>query len=550
MKHYLLKLEESVQRFWNEPALCDYKGESFSFGEMATEMKRLEMFYDAIGVGAGAHVALCAKNTARWAVAFLSGAAHGCVMVPILADFHPESVNRLVDHSDAVLLFADREIWARLDMALMPQLKGVVATDDFGLLYAADESVRLAYESCDERLRAAFPLGYDSEYVRFKTDNMKELAVINYTSGTTSEPKGVMLMNEALSASIDFGHRNIPVSAEDRIVSMLPMAHIYGMVYELLYPLSRGCTVYYLGKTPAPSVLLAAMREVKPFLVCTVPLVMEKVYRSAIHPKLHPWYMHLLRSLPVVKRVVNGKVREALDAAFGGRVRCYIMGGAALNPQVERCFKEIGLHFTVGYGMTEAAPLLAYEDWRCFAAGSCGKPVDSADVRIDSDDPLRVVGEIQAKGKNICVGYYKNEAATAAAFTDDGYLRTGDLGVMDERGNLYIRGRSKNMILGANGQNIYPEEVEAVVNSRRYVAESLVVERGGRLTALVVLDKERMVRDGLVLGSQVEDVVAEIKEGSNRHLPAYSRIASVEVRSEPFEKTPKMSIKRFLYMGE
>lgn len=547
MIHYLSKIQDTIQQYWNEPALCNFKGETFTFGQMATEMRAFGCFFDTIGINASDHIALCAKNTARWALTYLSGSAYGSVMVPILSDFHPDSVNHLVDHSDAKLLFVDKDIWSKLDIQKMPQLKAVIATDDFSLLYAMNDEVVNAYESRYEKLNTAYPQGYGPNDVKFKTDNLKDLAVINYTSGTTSEPKGVMLLHEALSASIDFGHRFIPVYPEDNIVSMLPMAHIYGMVYEFLYPISKGCTIYYLGKTPAPSLLLSAMKEVKPFLVCTVPLVMEKVYNSSIHPKLHPWYMHLLRSIPGVKTVINNKVRQALDTAFGGKVRSYIMGGAALSPRVERCFKEIGLHFTVGYGMTEAAPLLAYEHWSKFVAGSCGKPVDSAEVRIDSSDPINVVGEIQAKGTNICVGYYKNESATAAAFTEDGFLRTGDLGVMDKAGNLFIRGRSKNMILSANGQNIYPEEVEAVVNSRKYVVESVVVDRGSKLTAIVVLDKEKLEKEGIDFAKEQNTIVAEIKDGANRHLPNYSKISQVEVRNEPFEKTPKMSIKRFLY---
>lgn len=547
MEHYLSKLEETVRLCWDEPALCNYKGESFTFGQMASEMLTLGAFFDSMGVNPGHHVALCAKNSARWAISFLAGAAHGCVVVPILADFHPENVNHLVDHSDSVVLMVDKDIWARLDIALMPQLRAVVAVDDFSLLYAADASIQDAFDNRASVFASSYPDGLRPDNVFFKHDNLKDLAVINYTSGTTSEPKGVMLLNEALSASIDFGHRNIPVGRGDKIVSMLPMAHIYGMVYELLYPLSGGCTVYYLGKTPAPSLLLAAMKDVRPYLVCTVPLVMEKVYNSSIHPKLHPWYMHLLRSIPGIKTIVNNKVRQALDSAFGGCVRSYIMGGAALSPRVERCFKEIGLHFTVGYGMTEAAPLLAYEAWDKFVAGSCGKPVDSSVVRIDSSDPAEIVGEIQAKGTNICVGYYKNEAATKAAFTDDGFLKTGDLGVIDKDGNLFIRGRSKNMILSANGQNIYPEEVEAVVNSRRYVVESVVVDRGGKLTALVVLDMERLKKEGSDSEEDLAKVVKEVREGANRHLPNYSQLARIEVMDAPFEKTPKMSIKRFLY---
>ena len=324
------------------------------------------------------------------------------------------------------------------------------------------------------------------------------------------------------------------------------MAHIYGMVYEFLYPLAGGCTVYYLGKTPAPSLLLKAMHDVQPYLVCTVPLVMEKVYKSSLKPVLDKWYMKLLTSIPGINCILFNKIRSKLDAAFGGKVRSYIMGGAALNPEVERCFKKIGLHYTVGYGMTEAAPLLAYENWRKYKPGSCGKAINSVQARIDSDDPQRIAGEIQAKGSNITIGYYKNEEATKAAFTEDGYLRTGDLGIMDAEGNIFIKGRSKSMILSANGQNIYPEELEAVINNQPFVAESVVVDRSGKIVALVYLDQEAVKKSGLD-EEAVSDIPENIRLASNRKLPGYSQIAKVELVQVPFEKTPKMSIKRFLY---
>ena len=547
MKHYLATLESSMKAGWDRPALCNYHGEMFTNADLAAEIVKFDLVFSALGIKKGDKIALCAKNVARWAVSFLSVNAYEAVIVPILADFHPDSINRLVDHSDSVLLFTDKEIWDRLDISRMPKLRGAVNIDDFSVLYAAKPEFKELMASRDSLYARKYPEGISKEEFAFKsTDNFDDLAVINYTSGTTSDPKGVTLTYGNLSASIQFGHDNIKIFPGDTIVSMLPMAHVYGMAYEFLYPLSGGCAVYYLGKTPAPSLLLKAMQEVRPYMVCTVPLVMEKIYKASLKPVLSRPAMKLLTAIPGVNRIIFNKVREKLDAAFGGKVRNYIMGGAALNPEVEKCFKRIGLHYTVGYGMTEAAPLLAYEDWRRYVPGSCGKGITCVKVRIDSEDPENIAGEIQAKGDNIMKGYYKNEEATAAAFTDDGYLRTGDLGIMDAEGNIFIKGRSKNMILSANGQNIYPEELEAVVNNQNYVSESVVVDRAGKIVALVYFDGDAIRRDGLD-DETISDLPEKVRLASNRQLPAYSQIAKVEVVTVPFEKTPKMSIKRFLY---
>ena len=547
MKHYLATLESSMKAGWDRPALCNYHGEVFTNADLAAEIVKFDLVFSALGIKKGDKIALCAKNVARWAVSFLSVNAYEAVIVPILADFHPDSINRLVDHSDSVLLFTDKEIWDRLDISRMPKLRGAVNIDDFSVLYAAKPEFKELMASRDSLYARKYPEGISKEEFAFKsTDNFDDLAVINYTSGTTSDPKGVMLTYGNLSASIQFGHDNIKIFPGDTIVSMLPMAHVYGMAYEFLYPLSGGCAVYYLGKTPAPSLLLKAMQEVRPYMVCTVPLVMEKIYKASLKPVLSRPAMKLLTAIPGINRIIFNKVREKLDAAFGGKVRNYIMGGAALNPEVEKCFKRIGLHYTVGYGMTEAAPLLAYEDWRRYVPGSCGKGITCVKVRIDSEDPENIAGEIQAKGDNIMKGYYKNEEATAAAFTDDGYLRTGDLGIMDAEGNIFIKGRSKNMILSANGQNIYPEELEAVVNNQNYVSESVVVDRAGKIVALVYFDGDAIRRDGLD-DETISDLPEKVRLASNRQLPAYSQIAKVEVVTVPFEKTPKMSIKRFLY---
>ena len=545
-EHFLGKLRKSMATWWDGLAVCDYHGVEYTFGDLARKIERIHIAFEAVGIAKGDKITLCGKNSANWAVSFLSISSYEAVVVPLLADFLPEAVERLTDHSDSVVLFTDPELFEKLDMGRMPKLRYVVSLADFRPLWGADEKLTAAYASLDERFAARFPDGFDASCVNYPTDNDGDLAVINYTSGSTGNPKGVMLRYECFSATIDFGQRYIPCSNDDNIVSMLPMGHIYGLTYEFLYPLMSGVTVYYLGKTPSPSLLLKAMAEVRPYIVITVPLVLEKVYKSSIKPVLGKWYMKVLTAIPGINSVIYKKVGEKLQTAFGGRVREFVMGGAALNPEVEKCFRKIKLPYTVGYGMTEAAPLLAYEHPDLYAAGSCGKAVDCADVRIDSDDPEHVAGEIQAKGTNVCSGYYKYPEADSAVFTEDGYLHTGDLGTIDADGNIFIRGRSKSMILGPNGQNIYPEEVEAAVNQRQFVSESVVVDRAGKLVALVYLDADAIKKAGLD-EEAVSDIPEQVRRGANRHLPAYSQIAKVEVVLQPFEKTPKMSIKRFLY---
>ena len=543
MKHYFTRLEESIKTNWDRPALGNYRGELFTFGELATQIEKMHILFEASEIEKGQKIALCAKNSARWGIAFFAASTYEAVVVPILADFHPDSVNSLVDHSESVVLFTDMDIWPKLDIAKMPNIKAVVSTADFKLLYAADKKIQKANDNLDALFAEKYPNGFTAADVNYPTDNDKELAIINYTSGTTSAPKGVMLRYECISANVEFGQKRLPSYPDDKIVSMLPMAHMYGMMFELIYPLCGGSSIYYLGKTPTPALLLGAMAEVKPYLVITVPLVMEKIFKSKVAPVVNKPAMKVLCAIPGVNQLIFKKIRNTLLNAFGGKVREIIMGGAALNPDVEKWFRRFKLPFTVGYGMTEAAPLMAYEDWWEFASKSCGKAIDTVEVRIDSEDPYTKVGEIQARGMNIMSGYYKNEEATKAAFTEDGWMRTGDLGLLDKKGNIFIKGRSKNMILSANGQNIYPEEIEAAVNNQPYVIESVVIDRGASLVALVYLDSEKIKAEGVDTAAQMNILKAEV----NKAMPSYSKIGKVEVMDQPFEKTPKMSIKRFMY---
>ena len=541
--HYFSRLENTIKSNWNGIAVANYRGESFTYGELATHIARFHVFFEAVGLKKGDKVALCAKNSARWGITFFAANTYEAVLVPILADFHPESVNSLVDHSESKVLLTDTDIWTKLDITKMPQIQAVFSSSDFSLLYAADEKIQKACDELDALFAAKYPNGFTAEHVSYPTDNDKELAIINYTSGTTSAPKGVMLRYECVSENVSFGQKRLPCGPGDTLVSMLPMAHMYGMMFELIYPVCNGASIYYLGKTPTPALLLGALKEIKPYLVITVPLVMEKIFKSKVAPIVNKPVMKVLCAIPGVNQLIFKKVRNTLLEAFGGRIREIVMGGAALNPDVEKWFRRFKLPFTVGYGMTEAAPLLAYEDWWEFASKSCGKAVDSVVVRIDSEDPYTKVGEIQAKGISLMSGYYKNEEATAAAFTEDGWMRTGDLGLLDKKGNIYIKGRSKNMILSANGQNIYPEEIEAVVNNQPYVIESVVVDRGAKLVALVYADADAMKAAGVDSETFKAQIISEV----NLSMPAYSKIGLVEIMTEPFEKTPKMSIKRFMY---
>ncbi len=542
--HYLKRLEDATRKFWNKPALNTIGGDSFTYAQMATDIARFHIIFEKAGLKKGDKIALCANNGARWGFAYMAVNTYETVIVPILADFKPESVMGLVNHSDSVALFTNASRWAQMDPDKMPALKVVFDVDNWNVLLCRDPKIQEAVDNLDTLFKEKYPAGFGPDDVHYPTDNWDDLSTISYTSGSTGDPKGVMLTYRNFAANVDYSQRHVP--AGDKMVSMLPMAHMYGLVIEFIYPLCNGTSIYWMSKAPTPAALLKAFADVKPYLLITVPLVMEKIYKSKVKPTLDKPLIKVLTKIPGINNIIYKKVKDGLVQAFGGNVQEFIMGGAALNPEVERLFKRIKFPYLVGYGMTEACPLLAYEHWTKYVAGSCGKAVDVAEVRIDSDDPLHVVGEIQARGENITIGYYKNEEATANAFTEDGWLRTGDLGIIDADGNIFIRGRSKNMILGPSGQNIYPEEVEAVVNNQAFVMESVVVDRGGKLVALVFLDEQAIAKS--LLDSEAKANIPEnIRLGANRQLPVYSQIAKVEIMDKPFEKTPKMSIRRFLY---
>ena len=538
MRHYLKNLEDTIRNHWNLKALCDYGGDNFTYADLAKNIELFRIFFSTTGIGKGDKIAICARNSARWAMTFWGVNVNGRVAVPLLADFHPDNVSNLTNHSDSVLLFVDDDIWAKLNPDDMPNLKAAINVKDGKLLWNRDKDVAQAWEQREDAFAQQHPDGMSPEQVAFNTDNGNDLAIINYTSGTTGNPKGVMLTYDAMSDTDDFANSHFPNTPGQTIVSMLPLAHMYGLAIEFIHPNVDGVTVYFLGKTPSPTTLLKAMQDIKPYMVVTVPLVMEKIYANSIKPAMEK--RKKLLNIPGMNLIVYRIIRKTILRVFGGQVQCFIMGGAALNPEAEQCFKKIRLPYTVGYGMTEACPLLGYEWWTDFVPGSCGKPIH--ELRIDSEDPENIPGEIQARGRNLTIGYYKNPEATEASFTEDGWFRTGDLGVIDKDGNIFIRGRIKSMILNSSGQNIYPEEVEAVLSNCEYVDECLVVDRNGKIVALVYSDLPKDMDEETRAA-----IPGNIRDAANKSLPAYSKISKVEMVNAPFEKTPKMSIKRFLY---
>ena len=543
MRHYLNRLQESIKAKWETPALSDYRGETFTFANFATEIARLHTIYRKLGVNAGDKIALAAKNSSRWAMAFLSVTTYRAVAVPILCDFTPEAITNLTAHSDSVILFTEPRIFEEMEVEKMPEVRIVINLEDYSVLYLRDSEKQSELDIALAEIPAVYPEEMKEEIVKYNDLSLDDLAIINYTSGTTSQPKGVMLTSRNISTNIDFALDKIPIVEGDQIISMLPLAHMYGMAFEFIYPVCGGGHVFFLGKTPTPTLLMQALADVKPYLLITVPLVIEKIFKGKILPILGKPVMKVLTHTPGVNKLIYNKVRKQLLTTFGGKLRSIILGGAALNPAIEKVMRKVKLPYTVGDGMTECAPLLSYAPWYSFKAGSCGRSVDGLELRIDSDNPQKKVGEIQAKGPNVMIGYYKNEEATKAAFTEDGFLRTGDLGIIDKQGNVFIKGRSKCMILTASGQNIYPEEIEAVLNTLPHIAESLIVARDKALVALVALSADDLALDEATINAELE----QTRLMANEILPAYSQVTKIEIVREGFAHTPKQSIKRFLY---
>lgn len=546
-KSFIAFVEESIKKHWNLDALTDYKGATLQYKDVARKIEKLHILLAESGIKPGDKVAVCGRNSSHWGVAFLAILTYGAVAVPILHEFKADNIHNIVNHSEARLFFVGDVVWESLNEAEMPLLEGIILMTDFTLLVCRSKQLEYAREHLNELFGKKFPRNFRREHVSYRRDNPEELAVINYTSGTTSFSKGVMLPYRSLWANTQFAFDVLTLKPGDRIVSMLPMAHMYGLAFEFLYEIACGCHVFFLTRMPSPKIIFQAFADVKPHIVIAVPLIIEKIIKKNVLPKLETLKMKVLLKIPIINDKIKAAVREQMIQGFGGNFYEVIIGGAAFNQEVEKLLKSIDFPYTVGYGMTECGPIICYEDWKRFKPGSCGKAAPRMEVRIDSPDPQNIVGEILTRGDNVMLGYYKNPEATAQILDADGWLHTGDLGVMDEEGNVTIKGRSKNMLLGPSGQNIYPEEIEEKLNNLPFVAECIVIQQNdNKLVALIYPDFEDAYSQGMS-DSDIEAAMEENRTTLNAELPAYSQISRIKIYPEEFEKTPKKSIKRFLY---
>ena len=546
-KHFLHYLTNVMTHQWNDAALTDYgENHEYTFGGLATEMLRLHILFEQLGIKRGDKIALAGRNCANWAVTYLAITAYEGVVVSILQDFTAEDINHLLDHSDSDLLFVGPYVWKELQHQTLPKrLKAAISLEEWHVLYEGEGLTVTGdqlWEMVDKAFQAKYPHPLQPEDIHFAADE-KALSLINYTSGSTGSPKGVMLNGRSISNNIEVGMKILPVDPGQRLVSMLPLAHMFGQVCELLYPLCSGTHIYFLTKAPTPSILLKALKEVQPYLVVTVPLVIEKIYKTKLDPTLSKWAIRTFWHVPGIGDLLKSRVKSGLRSAFGGKLRYFICGGAAMNPVVEKCLMDIHFPLSIGYGMTECGPLIGGNPPKYFKARTGGVPVMNMDVKIDNPNEAGI-GEILVKGENVMLGYYKNEEATKAAFTEDGWLRTGDLGRLDRKKNIYIKGRCKTMFLGASGQNIYPEEIEDKLNNQEAVSESLIVEREGKLVALVFPDETLTKR---MTPEEILQIMKANLQKLNSLIPSYSKVSNIEVQDKPFEHTPKRSIKRFLY---
>lgn len=546
-KSFIAFVEESIKKHWNLDALTDYKGATLQYKDVARKIEKLHILLAESGIKPGDKVAVCGRNSSHWGVAFLAILTYGAVAVPILHEFKADNIHNIVNHSESRLLFVGDVVWESLNEAEMPLLEGIILMTDFTLLVCRSKQLEYAREHLNELFGKKFPRNFRREHVSYRRDNPEELAVINYTSGTTSFSKGVMLPYRSLWANTQFAFDVLTLKPGDRIVSMLPMAHMYGLAFEFLYEVACGCHVFFLTRMPSPKIIFQAFADVKPHIVIAVPLIIEKIIKKNVLPKLETLKMKVLLKVPIINDKIKATVREQMIQGFGGNFYEVIIGGAAFNQEVEKLLKSIDFPYTVGYGMTECGPIICYEDWKRFKPGSCGKAAPRMEVRIDSPDPQNIVGEILTRGDNVMLGYYKNPEATAQILDADGWLHTGDLGVMDEEGNVTIKGRSKNMLLGPSGQNIYPEEIEEKLNNLPFVAECIVIQQNdNKLVTLIYPDFEDAYSQGMS-DSDIEAAMEENRTTLNAELPAYSQISRIKIYPEEFEKTPKKSIKRFLY---
>lgn len=542
-------IEKSIIKNWQDDALTDFKGATLQYHDVARKIEKLHILFENSGLQKGDKVALCGRNSASWAVAFLATLTYGAVAVPILHEFTADQIHNIVNHSEAKLLFVGDYVATIIDATKMPDLEGIIYIPDYSLLISRTDSLTYAREHLNEMFGKKYPKYFRKEHVQYyKEQNPDELALINYTSGTTGFSKGVMIPYRALWSNYDFAKHVMSdaVKPQSNIISILPMAHMYGMSFEFLFEFLHGCHVFYLTRVPSPAIIAKAFAEVKPAIIIAVPLVIEKIIRKRVFPKIQNNKMRLLLNMPLVSKKVNQKIREQVENAFGGNFYEIIIGGAAFNQEVESFLKRIDFPYTVGYGATECAPIICYADHNDFMPGSCGRAVIHMEVKIDSKDPENVPGEILARGLNVMLGYYKNEEATSQTLDKDGWYHTGDLGTMDSNGNVFIKGRSKNMLLGANGQNIYPEEIEDKLNSMAVVNECVVVQRGEKLVGIVHPDYDE-VEAMRFSEEDLNNIMEQNRQTLNAEMPVYCKLSAIEIQKEEFEKTPKKSIKRYLY---
>jgi long-chain acyl-CoA synthetase len=540
-------IEQSIRNNWDLPAMTDYEGKTLYYKDFAREMDQLHDVFNAAGVQRGDKISICGRNSSNWAIVFFATLSYGAVSVNILNEFDKGSVQFIVDHSDSKVLFIDESIWNGIDESTIPKTETVFYLDNLSLLKTSSDDLNKFMSEAADYFSNKYRKGFFVNDLNFKTERPEELAIINYTSGTTSSPKGVMLPYRSLWSNTKYANENVNfLLPGDNIVCMLPMAHTYGLAFEILNSIAIGCHIHFLGKTPSPKILKDAFAMTKPKLVLAVPLILEKIVTKVVFPKLKKGSAATLIKIPLLNNIVYSKVRKSMIEFFGGNLDEVVIGGAALNSDVENFLKKIKFPFTVGYGMTECGPLISYAYWKEYKKRSSGKVVDRMQVRIDSKDPENIVGEILTKGSNLMLGYYKNEEATKETFTSDGWLRTGDLGTMDKDKFIFIKGRNKNMLLGPSGQNIYPEEIEEKLNSSDYISEVLVIGENHKIIALIVPDKDVLESEGIA-EEKWNTLFTNIINEVNSTLPNYSRIASIRIQDEEFDKTPKRSIKRFKY---
>ncbi len=541
-------IEQSIRKNWDIEALSNYKETGYSYRTIAEKILKLHILFKESGIKEGDKIALIGKNSANWCVIYLATVTYGAIIVPILPDFKPEDLTNIINHSDSRLLFIDDKIYDTLDINKILEIMGIFSLDNLKRVISGKSDIKEIFSSLDEKYLKSYP-DLKKEDIKFSDISNDHLAVISYTSGTTGFSKGVMVPHNSLAANVKYAQENMPLESGDPVVSFLPLAHTFGCAFEFLFPFTIGCHVTILTKTPSPQILIQAFKEIQPRLILSVPLVVEKIYKKQLLPVLSKPHMKILLAIPGINRILFKKIREKLTETFGGQFKELVIGGAAFNADAEKFFKRIGFRFTVGYGMTECGPLISYASWDTTKPGGSGKAVDTLEVTIDSPDPINIVGEIILKGENVTTGYYKNEKATRELIDDKGWMHTGDLGVIDKEGNIFIKGRSKSMILGPSGENIYPEEIESVINNKDYITESLVISEGNKLIGLIFPDYEMMKRDN-ISEEQLIPILNSTRKEINERLPDFMTVSKFRIHPEEFVKTPKRSIKRYLYTKE